>query len=195
MPRFRSFHRSALVVAVMALASSACGPTELATPSGPQAERLIAVTFPDASIRVREVNRVEQSLQIPAEFNEADVIFLMDAGEEEWEIRGVEQGGNTYTVDQLGEIAATMEVMRALSDGLEGYLTATGAYPLLDDLVGLRELVPDYYPADGSMEDAWGSAFRYRVQGDDYTVTSTGPDREVGSEDDIILITGSFVAA
>jgi hypothetical protein len=142
---------------------------------------------------VREVSRTEQTLRIPAEFGEADVIFLMQAGEEEWEITGVEQGGSTYTVEQLGEIASTMDVMRALSDGLEACLAATGSYPLLDDLVGLRELVPEHYPEGGSMEDAWGSAFRYRLQGDDYTVTSTGPDREAGSRDDIILITGSFV--
>jgi len=193
MPRLQSFQRPVLVVAAMALAVSACGPSELATPSAPQAERLLGATFPEASIRVREVNRAEQSLRIPAEFNEADVIFLMQAGEEEWQVTGVEQGGSTYTVEQLGEIAGTMQTMRALSDGLEACMAATGSYPLLDDLVGLRELVPDYYPADGAMEDAWGSAFRYRLQGDDYTVTSTGPDGEAGSTDDIILITGSFV--
>ena len=190
--RLQSFQRSVLVAA-LALAVGACGPSELATPSAPQAERLISAAFPQANIRVREVSRTEQSLRIPAEFGEADVIFLMNAGEEEWEIAGVEQGGSTYTVEQLGEIASTMEVMRAVSDGLEAHIAEEGSYPLLDDLVGLRELVPAYYPEEGSMEDAWGSAFRYRLQGDDYTVTSTGPDGEAGSRDDIILITGSFV--
>lgn len=182
------------VICVVAALAAACGPTELATPSAAQAERLVSATFPDTTIRVREVTRSEQTLRIPAEFNEADVIFLMEAGEEDWVMTGVEQGGNTYTVDQLRDIAATMEVMRALSDALERYRADTGSFPVLDDLVGLRELVPDYYPAQGGMEDAWGSAFRYRVQGDDdYTVTSTGPDGVSGSRDDIILITGSFV--
>ncbi len=195
MSRLQSLQHPALVIAAITLAAGACGPSELTTPSAPQAERLISAAFPQASIRVREVSRTEQSLRIPAEFGEADVIFLMHAGEEDWEITGVEQGGNTYTVEQLGQIASTMEVMRALSDGLEACIVETGSYPLLDDLVGLRELVPQYYPEDGAMEDAWGSAFRYRLQGDDYTVTSTGPDGEAGSRDDIILITGSFVGA
>jgi hypothetical protein len=195
MSRLQSSQRPVLVVAAIALVVGACGPGELATPSASQAERLVGATFPAASIRVREVNRTEQSLRIPAEFNEADVIFLMQAGEEEWEITGVEQGGSTYTVEQLREIAATMDVMRNLSDGLEACMAATGSYPLFDDMVGLRELVPDHYPADGPLEDAWGSPFRYRLQGDDYTVTSTGPDGEAGSRDDIILITGSFVTA
>jgi len=193
MSRLQSFQRPVFVVAAMALVVSGCGPSELTTPSASQAERLIGAAFPQASVRVREVSRTEQSLRIPAEFGEADMIFLMHAGEEEWEITGVEQGGSTYTVEQLGEIVATMEVMRDLSDGLEACIEATGSYPILDDLVGLRELVPDYYSADGSLEDGWGNAFRYRLQGDDYTVTSTGPDGEAGSRDDIILITGSFV--
>jgi hypothetical protein len=187
-------YRSAVVVATFAIAAGACGPSELATPSAPQAERIVSAAFPESTIRVREVTREGQSLRIPAEFGDADVIFLMAAGEEDWEIAGVEQGGNTYTVEQLRDIATTMQVMRGVSDALEQYKAATGAYPLLDDLVGLRELVPDYYPADGSLSDAWGRAFRYRVQGDeDYTVTSTGVDGEAGSRDDIILITGSFV--
>jgi len=184
---------AALALATLALTAAACGPSERATPTAPQAERLIGAAFPDAEIRVREINRAEQTLRVPAEFNEADVVFVMAAGPDDWEITGVEQGGNTYTVEQLGDIAATMTVMRAVSDALEAYQAATGGYPMLDDLVGLRQLVPDYYPADGSMEDVWGSPFRYRVQGEDYTMTSTGPDGEAGSRDDIILITGSFV--
>ena len=191
--RPQPFVRLLVVCAAVALVA-ACGPSELATPSAAQAERLVSATFPEATIRVREVTRSEQTLRIPAEFNEADVIFLMEAGEEDWVMTGVEQGGNNYTVDQLRDIAATMVVMRSLSDALERYRADTGSFPVLDDLVGLRELVPDYYPAQGEMEDAWGSAFRYRVQGDDdYTVTSTGPDGVTGSRDDIILITGSFV--
>ena len=86
-----------------------------------------------------------------------------------------------------------MRVMRALSDALENFRTDRGAFPALDDLVGLRDLVPDFYPEDGGMEDACGEAFRYRPQGEDYTITSTGPDRDAGSQDDIILITGTFV--
>ena len=190
----KAFPTLTFAVALLAAAVTGCGPGELATPSAPAAERLIAAAFPDASIRVREVSRVEQTLRIPAEFNEADVIFVLQAGEGDWEIGGIEQGGNTYTVAQLGEIGSTMRVMRALSDALENFRADRGEFPALDDLVGLRELIPDFYPEDGMMEDAWGEAFRYRPQGEDYTITSTGPDREAGSQDDVILITGTFVS-
>lgn len=196
MSRLQFVQRPVFLVAALAIAVGACGPSELATPSAAQVERLIGATFPEASVRVREVNREEQTLRVPAEFDDADVVFLMAAGEEEWELAGVEQGGSTYTVEQLGQIATTMGTMRLLSDSLEAYRSATGSYPALDDLVGLRELVPDHYSVDGSLEDAWGSPFRYRPQGSsDYTVTSAGPDGEAGSRDDIILITGSFGGA
>lgn len=182
------------LVALSTVALAACGPTELATPSAQQAERIIRDAFPDASVTVREVARDESTLRVPAALNEGDVVFVMAAGEEEWSITGIEQAGRTYTVEEIGQIQETMQIMRALSDALEAYLADEGQYPLLDDQVGLRELVPDYYPADGAMDDAWGVPLRYRLQGEDYNITSTGPDGAPGSPDDIILITGNFVS-
>jgi hypothetical protein len=186
--------RSGAALAV-ALLLAACGPSELATPTAPQAEALVTAAFPQAEVRVREVDRDEGTLRAPAEFNGADVIFVMQAGEEVWEIASVEQGGNSYTVEQLGDIADTMAVMRELSDALEAFKEATGQYPLLDDLVGLADIVPDYYPEAGSMADAWGGVLRYRHQGEDYTLTSSGPDTEPATRDDILLITGTFVTS
>jgi hypothetical protein len=88
-----------------------------------------------------------------------------------------------------------MEVMRGLSDALEAFHEARGDFPMLDDLTGLGELVPEFYPADGPMQDAWGNTLRYRHQGEDYTLTSSGPDGDPGSRDDILLLTGTFVTA
>lgn len=182
---------------LLALLGAACGPGELPTPSTSVAQRLITDQFDNATVTVREVNRTEGTLRVPAEFNGADVTFVLTAGADDWEIAYIEQGGNSYTVEQLNEIAATMQVMSDLSDALEGYLADNGNFPMLDDQVGLRELVPDYYdhPAGELLSDSWGSPLRYRVQGEDYTMTSTGPDGQLGSSDDIILITGTFVTA
>ncbi len=180
----------------LAVLGAACGPAELPTPSTSAAERLITAQFADANVTVREVSRSEGTLRVPAEFNSADVIFVLIPGGSGWEIAHVEQGGNSYTVEQLHEIAATMQLMSDLSDGLESYLADEGSYPMLDDQVGLRQLVPGYYqhPEGELLIDVWGTPLRYRVQGVDYTMTSTGPDGQLGSSDDIILITGTFVS-
>ena len=180
---------------VLLLLIAACGPGELATPAATDAEAIVQEVFPEADVRVREVTRDESTLQVPAEFNGADVIFVMDAGESAWEIASVEQGGNSYTVEQLGEIAETMALMRKLSDALETFKAERGDYPLLDDLTGLGELVPDFYATEAGMQDTWGNALRYRHQGDDYTLTSSGPDGEPNSSDDILLLTGTFVTS
>ena len=186
--------RPAVVLAVAIIASAtACGPGELATPTASQVETLIRGQFPQAEIRVREVGRSGEELRVPAEVNGADVIFVLVAAPDAWSVQHVEQGGSAYTVEQLGDIATSMAVMRDISDALEAYQQRNGSYPLLDDQVGLRELVPDFYPADAPLQDAWGTPLRYRLQGDDYIVTSTGPDTELATSDDIILITGTFV--
>lgn len=184
---------AAMALAACTVALAACGPSELATPSASQVETLIRGQFAQAEIRVREVNRDVAVVRAPAEFNGADVIFVLHAGPDAWELSHVEQGGNSYTVDQLDAIAASMATMRDVSNALEAYRTEKGSYPLLDDQVGLRELVPDFYAGDQSMADAWGTPLRYRLQGEDYIVTSTGPDAEISTSDDIILITGKFV--
>lgn len=181
------------LVAVSAVLAAACGASELPTPSASQVERLVRDAYPQADIRVREIQRVESALRAPAEFNGADVVFVFTPGEDAWSIEHIEQGGNSYTVEQLAAIAGAMATMRDISNALEAYREANGSYPLLDDQVGLRELAPDFYPADGSLEDTWGAPLRYRLQGEDYIVTSTGPDTDVGTTDDIILITGKFV--
>lgn len=188
-----AFRPAALLAIALTAAVTACGPGELATPTASQVETLIREQFPQAEIRVREVARSDQELRVPAEFNGADVIFVLAATADAWSVQHVEQGGSAYTVEQLGDIATSMAVMRDISDALEAYQQANGNYPLLDDQVGLRELVPDFYPADAPMQDAWGTPLRYRIQGDDYIVTSTGPDAELATSDDIILITGTFV--
>lgn len=183
-------------LAVSAALAAGCGPGELTSLSATQVERLVRDIYPQAEIRVREVQREDTDvLRAPAEFNGADVIFVFVAGEGAWTIAHIEQGGNSYTVEELDAIASAMAIMRDVSNALEAYHEATGSYPLLDDQVGLRELVPEYYPADGALVDAWGEPLRYRLQGDDYIVTSTGPDLAVATTDDIILITGNFVQA
>lgn len=184
-------------LAVGVLALVACGPNELSTPSLLQVERIILDTFEGSEVSVREVVRTQESLRAAAELNGSDVTVVLGTRDRSWQVARIEQGGNAYTVGQLQEISATMVIMGELSDALENYREANGEFPLLDDQVGLLELVPDYFEHTPGMPllDVWQSPFRYRFQGEDYTITSEGPDRSIGTPDDVILITGSFVAA
>ena len=179
----------------LTLVTVACGPTELATLRPDEAERLVRTEFPDAEVTVQEISRSGDSLRATAEFNGGDVELAFSAGASGWTLETIELAGVVHTVRALREIAATMATMRALSDALAAYRQDRGSFPMLDDLVGLRELSPDYYPAAGDLEDYWGNAFRYRLQGADYTLRSAGADGQMLTQDDIVLVNAQFVAA
>jgi hypothetical protein len=44
----------------------------------------------------------------------------------------------------------------------------------------------DRYPQQRSREDAWGTRYQLRVQGDRFQVLSAGPDGVFGTEDDLL---------
>jgi len=86
-------------------------------------------------------------------------------------------------------IKATRASIAAVCTAIDMYEVDMGQYPgSLSDLIGnpggdnwngpyLRGELP---------EDPWGVAFSYKQQGDTgYKVTSAGPDKQMGSDDDI----------
>lgn len=169
-----------------------CGPREVPTPTPEQVEALIEQAFPGSGATVGQLDRLENEVRAAVELDGADMVLVLQAGEGQWAIAGVEQGETAYTLEELGRIRTTVDLMDAVSDALTSYRDATGAFPALDDLVGLRELVPDHYSGSAEFNDGWGNPLRYRVQGDDYTLTSSGPDGEPATPDDVILVTGRF---
>ncbi|HJO03591.1 MAG TPA: type II secretion system protein GspG [Acidobacteriota bacterium] len=178
---------------LLTIVAFGCGPSELATPTADEIEALLNTTFPRAAgqVEVRGVERVENTARVRAEYAGSDVTVLLLAGESAWAVDGAEMGGNTYTTDQLHSIGDSLALMQEVSDALAVFRTATGAYPRFEDLVGLRELVPDYYsPPETGFIDGWGNGLRYRMREDEYTLTSDGPDGHGGTTDDLFLITG-----
>ena len=192
-------HRPATAVRILMpclllAASLACGPAELAAPTSEGVQELVLTTFPNAGdeviVRAVEHEPGATDARAEAEFRGADVAVLMQAVDEAWEVAGVELGEHLYSVPELRAIGETLATIQAVSNALETYRRAHDRYPLLDDQVGLRELVPDFYPADAALVDGWGNPLRYRLQGDEYALTSSGPDGNPANPDDIILVTG-----
>lgn len=178
-------------LAILLLASG-CAPGELPTPTPERVEELVQEAFPEAGVDVAGVDRLEAQVRAAVALDGADMVMVLEAGDDDWAIAGVEQGEASYTLEELGRIRATVDLLDAVSDALAAYRDANGAFPALDDRVGLRTLVPDHWDGDGDFIDGWGNPLRYRVQGEDYTLTSDGPDGEPSTPDDVILVTGSF---
>lgn len=178
---------------LLTLTAFGCAPAELGTPTADEIEALLDLAFPRAAglVQVRDVERIEDRVRARAEYAGSDVTVLMVAGESAWTVDGAEMGGAVYTTDQLHSIGDTLALLQEVSDALAVFRAQTGAYPSLEDLVGLRELVPDYYsPPEAGFNDGWGNGLRYRMREDEYTLTSDGPDGRGGTIDDLFLITG-----
>lgn len=184
-------NRASLWAAIAALAIlHACGPTELATPTPQQIEDIVRTSFPSVLVDVVAVERADSTLRAPARFGGFDGILVLEADGGEWTVVSLEMEEITYAVEDLQAIRDTMLLMEEVSNALEAYATEHGQVPTMDDLVGLEELVPDFHDADRGFEDGWGNPLHYGIQGDDYVLTSGGPDGEVGTPDDIIIVRG-----
>ena len=88
-------------------------------------------------------------------------------------------------------ITATRESISTISQALTTYsLDHNGKFP--DSLVTLTEGDDDNPPpiegGEDALNDAWGNPIQYEKKGKRFTLTSAGPDGEMGTEDDITNI-------
>lgn len=180
------------VLTLLLVVPVGCAPGELPTPTPERVRELVREAFPEAGVDVSNVERLEREVRAAVELDGADMVMVLEAGEDAWALTGVEQGEVSYTIEELGRIRTTVDRMDSVHDALARHRADHGAFPALDDLVGLRELVPDYLDDESAFTDGWGNVLHYRVQGEDYTLTSSGPDGEPSTSDDVILVTGRF---
>ena len=87
---------------------------------------------------------------------------------------------------QESRIIATRTSINNISTAVEMYELATGRLP--ESLNDLTQPLGDQPPLirGGIPTDSWGSKFAYSRKGTtDFEVRSAGPDRQMGTEDDI----------
>lgn len=87
---------------------------------------------------------------------------------------------------------ARTDVQSIATNGVDAYRVMKGRYPSTEE--GLRVLVQEGYlkanNAEGTLMDPWKQPYVYLYPGqahaDAYDVKSNGPDRQPGTEDDIV---------
>ncbi len=170
------------------------GPPEF---TAEQATALIMGQWPDSELEIRTAQVDEEGRGVAsARFNGEPWDFYFQPTEEGgWVLDAVRVEGNLYYLKDLEQNLATMLLMGEAASALGRYKAAMGAYPEGESPEVLIVLIPDFLPEDTDREDAWGERFNYESDGDDYTLTSGGADKTVGTEDDIILYNGDFVGS
>ncbi len=90
---------------------------------------------------------------------------------------------------EKARIRATRASIAAISTAVDMYEVDTGRFPpSLQSLItasGEQNWNGPYIKGGGLPVDSWGTAFSYSVQGNTYKVISGGPDKQVGSSDDV----------
>jgi hypothetical protein len=102
---------------------------------------------------------------------------------------GIVAGAGAVAVAAQAQIDAVGDELRTMDVAIVAYQEKHEAYP-----TNLGALVPEYLTGvfgtgRSMLSDPWGKPFVYRVQNDGlgYTITSSGPDRTLGTADDKIL--------
>ena len=76
-------------------------------------------------------------------------------------IGAIEQSVQVFAMRHNGKLPDTLEELTASTDDRPGLIK------------------------EGALNDSWGEAFGYTKQGKKFTISSAGPDTEMGTEDDI----------
>jgi len=180
---------------VASLASIGCGGGEPAF-EVEQATVLIKAEFPDSELDVRTARVDEEGRGVVfARFNEQMVNFFFLPAEDGWTLDAVDFDGSFYYIRDLEQISTTMALMVEVADALQDYKEANEAYPVGDTHEALHTLSPQFMSDETDYNDAWDQEITYESDGDDYTMVSFGADKQEGTADDIILVSGEFVGA
>ncbi len=111
-------------------------------------------------------------------------------------IAGTFVAGKIFDQLEQGKVQAAGIQMNSLKGSLKEFRRKCGFYPSTED--GLYALVEApssrecrNYPADGFLEegviplDPWDYDFQYSSDGKSFEIISSGPDNEMGTDDDI----------
>lgn len=86
--------------------------------------------------------------------------------------------GQTPDEIVMSRVGATHKQLQTFLDAIGAYLTDYDAPPKVDSIDALAAALQPTYIRELPRADAWGTPFKYEVDGNDYRVVSAGADRK-----------------
>ena len=107
-------------------------------------------------------------------------IIAVRLGEEDWvDLATFEAALSAQQVEE------TRSSLRMLADGVAAYARQNGTLPEVSLADPLPDLLHPLFVPDLVRQDAWGSDFVYEPAADTFRLRSPGPDRQLGTPDDL----------
>jgi len=88
--------------------------------------------------------------------------------------------------------ASTESDMKSMASAIEMYRNDYQVYPPQQ---GFPQNISSYFDGQAPEADFWNTAYSYVSSADSYQLTSSGKDKQAGTDDDIVFENGSMTAS
>lgn len=145
--------------------------------------------FDPDRVRIRKITPGYSGDIVEAEIS---ATFRLEKRDGEWRAADIRLGDRHWedlelinTAIRNEKIKRTRDRLTALADAIERYRKEHGYNPRAGDIFQLSELLSPRYINPVYREDLWQNPLRYLPTTHGYSITSAGPDRQFGNEDDL----------
>ena len=162
-------------------------------------QQLLGASLKPDQIRIKSLKPgpVGDSVVVEAQVETAFRFTPAGRNSKEWRVAEVRFGDRQWESVELIDEAIRREKIRRTSGqletiaaGIDNYRRARGSYVATQEIGKLLdELVPNYLKTLVPY-DLWGTPFGYQGDAAHYRLSSAGPDRQHGTEDDLIAADG-----
>lgn len=147
--------------------------------------------FRDEQIEIRRIGGgVAGDVVVEARIETA---YRLRREKDRWKVAEMRLGDRHWESMELIEEAVrrektrrTLTIIEQLSAGLAAYRAAEGRFVAAEGIAGLLDALSPRYVAFPHRLDLWGTELHYEGTAARYSLRSAGPDRKIGTEDDLV---------
>lgn len=128
-----------------------------------------------------------------------ETAFRLTKGKDGWRIAEARLGAGQWESFELIEealrrekIRRTNDLLRQIADGLGAYKSDRGQFVDSDRIAELLDFLSPRYVKSPQRVDLWGKELEYQGSATNYRLISFGPDRKLGTKDDLIIENGAL---
>jgi hypothetical protein len=128
-----------------------------------------------------------------------ETAFRLTKGKDGWRIAEARLGAGQWESFELIEealrrekVRRTNDLMRQIADGLGAYKSDRGQFVESDRIGELLDFLFPRYVKSPQRVDLWGKELEYQGSATSYRLISFGPDRKLGTKDDLIIENGAL---
>lgn len=128
-----------------------------------------------------------------------ETAFRLTKGKDGWRIAEARLGSGQWESFELIEealrrekVRRTSDLLRQIADGLGAYKSDRGRFVESNRIGELLDFLFPRYVKSPQRVDLWGKELEYQGSATNYRLISFGPDRKLGTKDDLIIENGAL---